>query len=430
MFETVKSNHLSLEAKTEGLSYISIRDTNRKSGRITAAIQLPLKEETAAVNALVPYILKRACRAYPSFTALNQKLALLYGAVIRANVRKLGDNQLLTLTISAIDDRFALGGESVTRECAKLLGSMLFEPVLEDGCFREKDVEIEKRQLKEYIESEINDKRKYAKNRALEIICKDEPYGINPLGSVEAVEALDAKTVTEAWQNILKRAQIVLIITGGADPEPIAAEFNLNFKGIKRDYEKPNVSYAKGAAEEVKREVERIDVQQAKLVAGFRSGIAPESAEAAAARLMGVLLGGTPHSRLFLNVREKLSLCYYCSSNYEKLKGILTVESGLEEQNMEKAWKEVMKQLEEIQEGSFEESEMESAKLSFTNALLSARDSIGSLESWYLSQIAEPTLRSPEEVAAESNSVSREDIIKAANKMVLDTVYLLTGMEA
>jgi predicted Zn-dependent peptidase len=97
---------------------------------------------------------------------------------------------------------------------------------------------------------------------------------------------------------------------------------------------------------------------------------------------------------------------------------------------MEKAWKEIMKQLEELQEGSFEESELDAAKLSFTNALLSARDSIGSLESWYLNQIAEPTLRSPEEVAAESNSVSREDIIKAANKMVLDTVYLLTGMEA
>ena len=161
----------------------------------------------------------------------------------------------------------------------------------------------------------------------------------------------------------------------------------------------------------------------------FRSGTASPDEDVMATRLMTALYGGTPHSKLFLNVREKMSLCYYCSSQYDRYKGIIMVGSGVEQQNIEKARKEILHQLEEVQNGNFDDNDLESAKMSVANSFRSVADYLGGLEYWYLCQTLEGAMCTPEQSAENITKVTRQQVIDAAKKVTLDTVYTLTGQE-
>lgn len=420
---------ISVEELAGNVCFLGVSDKMRKTNKITVAIVVPLSQSTVSEHAVLPYILKRSCREYPDFTALNEKLSMLYGASLHAGVSKLGENQLLTMTISSLDDRYSLGGEKIASECGALLASMLFDPALENGLFRENDVNVEKRQLHEKIEAEINDKRQYAKKRAIEIMCENEAFGIDRLGTVEAADSLTADKITAAWHNVLANAPIVVTVLGPADPEPVIKEMKERFANLQRKAKPIRKTEIILSTDEVKNVTERMDITQSKLVIGFRAGIAEPDSEVNSMRLMTALFGGTPHSRLFMNVREKLSLCYYCAARYDTIKGIITVECGLEEDNAEKAQQEILNQLEIIKKGEFEDLELETAKMSYINSVKSVRNSLTELEGWYLNQILNRTIDTPEERADKINAVTKQQIIDAAGKLQLDTVYLLAGKE-
>lgn len=321
------------EVLAEGVRCLSLPDSRFKTSRLTVALLLPLKKETASAGALLPYLLRRSCAAYPDFTALQRRLNELYGASITAEVARIGEAQALVLTAAAIDDRFALAGEPVAESCAALLRQMLFEPVLENGCFRASDVRTEKRCLIERMEAEINDKRWYARRRCEELLCENEAYAVDRYGSPEAAAALTPESLTGTWRRVLAGARVQLILQGGAAVMHAAGPLREALAGVpgRKPLDCPTVTAASYPA--VRERVERMEVRGSKLVLGFRAGTAEPDGDVAAARLMNALLGGTPHSLLFRNVREKLSLCYYCASSYDRLKGILLVDSGVDGQN-------------------------------------------------------------------------------------------------
>lgn len=413
----------------DGVFFSNIFDDRFKTGRISATLMLPLQKETASANALLPYLLCRSCREYPDFTALNQKLSELYGASLYADIHKIGEVQALSLSAVGIDDRYALEEGSVSAELTALLCSALFDPALENGVFRQEDLEQEKRQLIERIDAEYNDKRTYAKMRCEELMCSEEAFGINLYGKREDVERLTASDVTEAWKHALRSARIELTMLGSSDSTKAQEVFQDAFASVKRTNTAVCATQVVRKAKEVKEYNDTLDVAQAKLVMGFRAGTASPDEQVMAARLMTALYGGTPHSKLFLNVREKMSLCYYCSSRYDRSKGIILVESGVEQQNIEKARKEILHQLEEVQQGHFDDSELEAAKLSAANSFRSIADYLSGLEYWYLCQTLEGTANSPEESAENISKVTREQVIEAAKRVTLDTVYTLTGKE-
>ena len=178
-------------------------------------------------------------------------------------------------------------------------------------------------------------------------------------------------------------------------------------------------------ADRVKEFHDVMDVAQTKLVMGFRTGIAVPGGDVTAMRLMSALFGGTPHSKLFLNVREKLSLCYYCSSSYDRHKGIVMVQSGVEQKNIEKAREEILRQLQAVQEGDFSAEDLDAAKMSVANSFRTMSDYLGGLEAWYLSQAFEKTVLTPEQSAEAVGGVTKEQVVKAAQTVSLDTVYQL-----
>lgn len=411
----------------DGVNFRSIKDTKFKTARISVHFMLPLKKDKAAANAILPFLLSRTSREYPDFTKLGQRLAELYGADLSADVQKLGDIQVLSVSASSLADRYALENEHITEELSGLLCSILFDPLLENGSFPEDGFKQEQRQTIELIESEYNDKRVYAKQRCEQIMCENEPFGISRFGSKEAIASLKREALTETWKELIQTARIEIMALGDCDTERAYHRFAESFQKANRGSTVACDTMHQERAMQVKDVTESMDVAQAKLVMGFRTGTAVPDAEVPVVRLMAALYGGTPNSKLFLNVREKLSLCYYCNAQYNGMKGIMLVQSGVENQNMERAKEEILAQLEAVKRGDFDENDVQAAKMSMGNSYRTVSDSLGGLESWYLSQTFSEKNQTPEEAAEEIDAVTREQIIEAAKRVTLDTVYRLTG---
>lgn len=408
----------------EGVVFNSISVNRFKTMKLAVNIFQPLNAETAAVNALLCYMLVRCCKKYPDFTTLSKKLGSLYGAELNGSVSKMGDMQCLNISVSGLDDRYALDGECVSEQLGELLCEVLFNPKVENGCFDEADMLQEKRQLLDMIDSEFNDKRTYASQRLIEIMCADELYGVNRCGTKEQINALTTADVYNAWRDMLKNAHFEFTYVGGSNPQKAINIIDNPFKEISRTpIELSNdVVYTVPKENEV---IEEMDVAQSKLEIGIRTACAEPEKEAVATRVMCAILGGTATSKLFTNVREKKSLCYYCLSRFYRLKGIMVIESGVETDNIEAAKSAILNEIEEMKKGNISEFEINSAKLAIVNSFRSIVDTVTGITSWYSTQLMDASVDTPEQAAAKINAVTKDEIIAAANKLQLDTVYVL-----
>lgn len=411
----------------DGVNFRSIRDSRFKTVRLSIHFFRPLKRGEASVNAILPFLLTRACKKYPDYTKLNERLAELYGAEIDADVQKLGDAQVLSVSVAGLADRYALNGEQISGELSRLLCSMLFEPPFQDGMFPEDGFEQEKRQMIETLDSEFSDKRLYALRRCEEIMCAGEPYGIGRYGTREEIRDLERKSLNDAWLRLIHRSKAEILVLGDCDPEPVYRDFSAAFQNLGRTSADECPNCVRKSIDKPNDITERADVAQSKLVLGFRAGCAEPEKTVPVMKLMSALYGGTANSKLFLNVREKMSLCYYCSSLFNPVKGMLLVQSGVEPANIERAKEEILAQLEEVKKGNFTGDDLNAAKLSLCNSYHTISDSLDSLEGWYLSKTFSDPGRTPEQEAEMIAAVTREDLISAAQHIALDTVYRLTG---
>lgn len=408
----------------EGVFFNSIRDNRFKTMKITTNLIVPLTNENASANALLCGVLSHSCKEYPDFTELSRKLSSLYGADLATSVKKIGDNQVLRISASGLDDRYAFDGDSVAQELSSLLCNVIFEPNLINNEFPKTDVEQEKRQLLDVIDSEFNDKRIYANNQLVKNMCADEVFGIKRYGTAEKIEECTEKSLFYTWKNLLRTARFEIMYVGESSPSLAEAVFTNAFKSIERQPQSVSTEVIRSTGKP-KHICEEMELSQSKLVMGFRAGTAVPDEDVNATRLMCAILGGTANSKLFCNVREKQSLCYYCSSSYDRIKGIITVDSGVEGDNIEKAEKGIMNEIEEMKRGNISDFEIEATKMAVVNSFYSTNDTVGGIEAWYLSQLFDGEFRTVEEMSNEINAVTKEQIVAAAQKITLDTVYVL-----
>ncbi len=411
----------------QGVNFSAISENRFKTMKISATVLVPLCEDTASAYALLTQVMTRSCEEYPDFTALSKKLSSLYGASLSGGARKLGESLALTFSVSGLDDRYALTQESISEELSRMLCSVIFKPLLCGEAFENEEVEQERRQLIELAESEINDKRVYANNRLIELMCEGEPYSLRRYGSVEAIKKVTAQELYKTWQTMLESARFEIFFIGESSADTARAVFAEEFAKIKRDVFLLSTNIVR-SADNVRDFEDKMEVAQAKLLLGFRAGVGGTDEGVTAMRLMCAILGGSAHSKFFVNVREKQSLCYYCVSRYQRAKGIVTVESGVEFDNIEKTKEAVLAELDAIRKGNVTDDEIDFAKLSVANDFVSICDTVSGIGEWYVSQLADARLLSVEEAIEDFNSVTKEQIIEAANKLTLDTVYVLRGM--
>lgn len=412
-----------------GAVMTSIDDRRFKSGMVSIDMYLPLEEEHAAARALVPYLMVRSCKEYPDYTSLRRRLAELYGASLRAGTGMNADRHKFTVGVMFLDDRYALEKEPVAAQCASLLASMVFDPPFENGVFRAEDIEIERRLMLERIDAQRNDKIRYARLRCIKHMCENEPYGLEPLGTHEEVEKVTAQEITQAWRDIVRKARIEIVTSGSFETQPLAQEIKKRLEAIGREPAELGENIVLSSAEEIKCVTERAEVKQAKLVMGWRTPICSAQGDFMAAKIASAMLGGIPNSLLFSNVREKMSLCYYCSAAYVRGKGILLVQSGLEEKDSKLAREAIENELEKLKRGEVPEDLLEQAKKAIIGVCRESNDSVYSLAEWYASQALEREIITPEEHIERTKAVTMERVIAAAESFSQCMVYILAGEE-
>ena len=401
-----------------------IHATKFKTGLLSAQLVTPLDAAKAAPGALLPAVLRRGTERHGDMQALSRALDLLYGAGLSYTVRKKGENQCVGFLMSFIDDKFAPGNEKLLESAADLLGEVLLRPVTAEGVFLPAYVDGEKDNLIDAIRSILDDKRDYADKRLIEEMCRGERYGIARLGTEEAVEALDGKSLYDFYQNILMTARVELFYCGSADPDRVEDALRRGLAGLPHgERVAPVASEHRPAPAEPRYLTESMDVTQGKLSMGFRAATEDQHAM----MLANLVFGGYSNSKLFLNVREKLSLCYYASSGYHRSKGIVTVSSGVEFADYQRAHDEILAQLESVQLGDFEPWELDGAKGVLLSAVRSREDSGTRMEENLLGQAATGLWETEEALMDSLQAVTPERVAAAAKSMTLDAVYFLKG---
>lgn len=408
----------------EGVYLTRLPARKFKTSLLSAQFMTPIAAETAAAQALLPAVLRRGTMRYPDMGALSTRLDELYGAEIDYTVRKKGECQCVGFVASFIDDAFTPGGEKLLEPVAELLGQVIGNPVTKDGRFLPEYVDSERTNLVDAIRSILNDKRDYADLRLLQEMCAGEPYGVSRFGDEKSAQALTGEQVYETYTRLLSSAPLELFYCGSASAERVeaalmAALSNLPHKAVQAIPQ----SQCHTARKEVKRVTDLMDVTQGKLGMGFTCG----SDDFSALMMGNTLFGGSSNAKLFMNVREKLSLCYYASSLFHRQKGIITVSSGIEFQNFQKAYDEIQHQLKAVQDGKLEDWELEGARSTLCNAYATIGDSQSKLENFWLGQTATGRNDTPEALAEGVRTVSPERIYEAMKTVSLDTVYFLKG---
>lgn len=409
----------------DGVYFSSITDKRYKKNLISVAFSTQLSEDTATENVIVPVLLTKCNSKLPTYKAFNNKMSRLYASGIGGTAGRQYDLQTISFGAYYLDDIYALSGEKMTGIMTDILIDCLTSPVTENGVFSEKFVELEKKTVIDNIETAINDKRSYAIERAMKTICKGEPASVCSYGTLEKAKLITPDSAYKAYRRMLETMPCEIICTGCSDFDGVAEKFAAAFeKAGRHDIENTTIALSpvKTQTEEV---TERLTVNQSKLVLGFKS----HSDDDAALVLLQKIFGGTTSSKLFRNVREKMSLCYYCSAARNDLKGIMLVNSGVENENIEKTKEAVIDQLEEIKNGNFTNEDINFAEMAIKNDFKSVADSAGNVSNWYFDCIRKNDIVTPEEKLGRYLGVSKERIIAAAKSMVLDSVYVLTGNE-
>ncbi len=403
------------------------RDRRFKQGAFSVQLVRPMRREEAAENALVSAVLLRGCGKYPDMRAITRRLDELYGASVGPMVRRVGDYQTTGLYCGFMEDRFAMNGEAIFAPCMELLRDILLEPKLEDGGFCRDYVEGEKKNLISTLEARRNDKRSYASERLLRLLCRDDSYGIPRLGEKERVAAITPQTLYRHYRSLLESSEIQLFYVGSAPVETVAALAKTLFSGVTRSPVPlpPQTGLRESPGGET---AEEMDVAQARLCMGFVTPVTLRGGGFAAMQVMNTLFGGGMQNKLFSKIREEMGLCYDIGSTYHSSKGILTVSAGIDERSAEVTRREVLAQLDACRRGDITEAELTGAKEALLSSLRTVHDTPGSIENYYATAALSGFSLTPEAYRQAVASVTAEQAARAANTLRLHTVYLLKGV--
>lgn len=410
---------------------LHVLPTNRfKTFAISLFAGLPLQEETVTSVALIPFVLRRGTASTPETITFREKLDDMYGAGFGFDVYKRGDSQIVQFRMDVINDAFVSSEQSLLASSIRFLGDVVTNPLIEDGGFRAKYVDAEKETLRKRLEAIVNDKIRYAAERCIEEMCADDPYRLHPLGQRSDIPAITPASLLEAYEQWLDHAALDLYVVGDTTLEEVTSLVSEAFRlksGAPSAYAPPATKHD---VKEVKHVVDRLDVSQGKLNMGLRTGVGYDDALYPAALLYNGILGGYPHSKLFMNVREKESLAYYAASRLDGHKGICTIQSGIEFANYEKAVAIIKEQLEAMKQGQLSELEINQTKAMISNHLREMQDSAYEMLSYDFNSVLTGKERSADELLKQVQAVTAEDITAVAKQVRLDTIYFLRDKEA
>ena len=412
-----------------GVYLTAVQSDKFKTGCFSLNLLRPMKKEEAAANALIPSVLLRGSETCPDIASISAKLDELYGASVGTLVRKKGEVQLVGFYCDYVQDEYV--DEPVFAPLMAFLAELLLNPRLENGAFPEAVVDSEKLNLENAMLSRINDKRTYAASQLIRTMCAGQPYGIPRIGEPEDLKNITAKSLYAHYRDLLATSRVELFYMGSLSPEAVTKLLQAALAELPRaEVFVPVGTTPAPQARPVQEKTERLDVTQGKLSLGFFTDITAKDPRYPALVLAATVFGGGATSKLFTNVREKMSLCYYASASFEKFKGVLSVSSGVEFSKLETAKTEILRQMEACKAGDITDDELESARGYLVSDLKIAMDSPGRLDDYYMGQILLEQDGTMQDLASAIARVTKQEAAEAIQALRLDTIYALEGVTA
>ena len=402
-----------------------------KTERISITVEDKPHIRRTPVIRFVFSILKRGCAEYPTKMALNKRLDELYSSSVFPVLSRGGDSCRFGFASEMLGNEYATDDVNIFEETLDLLFKVFFEPLLdENGNFLENYIESERENICDSIRSVINVPRTYAAKRLVEIMYEGDDYSIPSNGTVELVNSISSRELIEAYRDIIENSSYEVFYVGTKSADEVG-------KLVKKYFEK----YSYGASKEVpkcvgfsidtkkvKRVQEEMKLSQGILMMGFKTGVNITCDKKFYAMILfNEIFGGSPISKLFMNVRERMGLCYYCNSHYDYHKGFIYVSSGIEKSDRKKAENEIIKQFKKIRNGKISESEFASAKKSIINIYSETTDSASGIERFYSTRAEYGVEDTIEDAKRKISEITLDDVIDVAQNIVLDTVYFLSG---
>ena len=411
----------------EGVTLRCVQDSRFKQSCLSVQFVRPMKDTEAALNALLPAVLLRGTEKCPDLRSITMRLDDLYGASIGAMVRRAGDYQTTGLYCGFIDDKYALSGDKIFAPVVDFLKEILFMPHLENGIFSESVVESEKKNLIATVEAQLNDKRAYAFDRLMRHMCKQDSYGVPRLGNKERIAEITAESLFRHYKKLLKESPVELFCVSSAPVQVVAESLKSLFAGCSREVtklpEQTAFSDASGGCHQ-----EQLQVSQGKLAIGYVTPITQRMPQYAAMHLCNAVLGGMT-GKLFMKIREEMSLCYDIGSAYYSSKGIVTISAGIDSSQRDVVEQLIEKQIAAICRGEITETDMESARQTLLSALQSVNDTPGNIEGYYAVRELTGSLFSREEYMEKVKECTAQEVAGAAKTLQKHTVFFLKGVE-
>lgn len=411
-----------------GVWLTALRSDKFKTGCLSLNLLTQLERETASLNALIPFVLQRGTTRHPDMQSLSRELDSLYGSCIEPVVRRIGEIQSTGFFASFPDERFLPDGSDITRSIASLTAEMLLYPNTKGGLLLPDYVESEKEKLLDIIRGRVNNKRGYALQRLLEQMCCYEDFATPRFGTEATAEGIYYRRLTKHYRNLLASSPIELFYCGSRDAselEDILRDALCTLPRGEINYEIGTDIRMNAVEDKVREFTDEMAVSQGKLVMGFRLGECMEEPDLPSLYVFNALFGGGVTSKLFAEVRERLSLCYYAASLVDTHKGLLIADSGIDFDKFELVRDEILRQLDAIKNGDFTDSELTSARSCVASDLRSVAHSQGALEGFYLANAVDGVDCDPMALAELAENVTAQEVRAVAQSAVLDAVYFL-----
>ncbi|MCY8532495.1 EF-P 5-aminopentanol modification-associated protein YfmF [Bacillus vallismortis] len=417
-----------IKTKHGGLTAHIVKTEKFKTVSLIFKMLAPLTKEQVTKRALLPHVLLRGTKNHPKTAELRSYLDELYGTSVSADLSKKGERHVITFRLEIPNEKYLKDQTPLLEKGLKLLAEIVFSPALEGGTFQSQYVTQEKRTLKQRIQAVYDDKMRYSNLRLIQEMCKNEPYALHVNGEIEDVEAITADQLYETYKSAIQQDQLDLYVVGDVDSNQVQASIDKYFQTEERSLGAMENNHAEQNAQP-KEVIDEEDVKQGKLNIGYRTSITYTDRDYPALQVFNGLFGGFSHSKLFINVREKASLAYYAASRIESFKGLLMVMSGIEVENYEQAVSIIAEQFQAMKNGDFSEQDIAQTKAVIRNQVLETIDTAYGLSEFLYQQAAAQVDVPIEDFLANIDQVTKEDIMKAGEKIQLDTTYFLKGTE-
>ncbi len=401
-----------------------IKSNKFKSNSISLNIPIDIDEKITDLN-LVSEMIKIGSKKYDSLEKLYSKLQEMYGTHFNCYVNKCGEVAVFTIYIEFLKDEYTDQNTSLWDEIINFLHEIFYNVLEEKGCFKEEFLKIEKENLRTNILSLVDSKNYYAYVKCEQISTKNEPYVNYIYGNVDRLEKINGKNLYEFYLN-LRELPYYFVIIGNFDEDRIKNMLYDKFgKSLERKFNTDNNKFLKTDFTE---SYERFDITQTKLVINFKTPITIFNGDYYAFFVFNKILG-SGYSKLYREVRQKRSLVYYINSYYEKFKGMLSIECGIDDKNFDVTKEIILSEIQNISNGEISESEIENAKRSIRRLLMSVQDKVSSMHSFIAPLYIFNKEFDINEFLKNIYSVDKNRIIDASKQIIKSAIFSVRPLE-